>query len=84
MTPDVEYKSEIKKAIKQSQIKIFKHYIYDTEPTKLTKQIEEITNYKIRKQNLIDEITRIEKSDLNEDAKERRIKRLKKDTQLEK
>ena len=78
LTPDVEYKSEIKKAIKQSQIKIFKHYIYDTEPTKLTKQIEEITNYKIRKQNLIDEITRIEKSDLNEDAKERRIKRLKK------
>ena len=78
LTPDVEYKSEIKKAIKQSQIKIFKHYIYDTEPTKLTKQIEEITNYKIRKQNLIDEITRIEKSDLNEEAKERRIKRLKK------
>ncbi len=78
LTPDVEYKSEIKKAIKQSQIKIFKHYIYNTEPTKLTKQIEEITNYKIRKQNLLDEITRIEKSDLNEDAKERRIKRLKK------
>ena len=73
LTPDLDYKPEIKKAIKQSQIKIFKHYIYDTEPTKLTKQIEEITNYKIRKQNLIDEITRIEKSDLNEEAKERRI-----------
>ena len=78
LTPDLEYKSEIKKAIKQSQIKIFKHYIYDTEPTKLTKQIEDITNYKTRKQNLIDEITRIEKSDLNEDVKERRIKKLKK------
>ena len=78
LTPDLEYKSEIKKAIKQSEIKILKHYIYDTEPTKLTKQIEEITNYKIRKQNLIDEITRIEKSDLNDDVKERRIKRLKK------
>ena len=78
LTPDLKYKSEIKKAIKQSEIKIFKHYIYDTEPTKLTKQIEDITNYKIRKQNLIDEITRIEKSDLNEDVKERRIKKLKK------
>ena len=78
LTPDLKYKSEIKKAIKQSEIKIYKHYIYDTEPTKLTKQIEDITNYKIRKQNLIDEIMRIEKSDLNEDAKERRIKRLKK------
>ena len=69
LTPDLKYKSEIKKAIKQSEIKIFKHYIYDTEPTKLTKQIEDITNYKIRKQNLIDEIIRIEKSDLNEDVK---------------
>ncbi len=78
LTPDVEYKSEIKKAINQSEIKIFKHYIYDTEPTKLTKQIEDITNYKIRKQNLIDEITRIENSDLNEDVKERRINKLKK------
>ena len=78
LTPDLKYKSEIKKAIKQSGIKIYKHYIYDTEPTKLTKQIEDITNYKIRKQNLIDEITRIEKSDLDKDDKERRIKRLKK------
>ena len=78
LTPDLEHKSEIKRAIKKSEIKILKHYIYDTEPTKLTKQIEDITNYKIRKQNLIDEITRIEKSDLNEDVKERRIKRLKK------
>ena len=78
LTPDLEYKSEIKKAIKKSEIKFYKHYIYNTEPTKLTKQIEKITNYKIRKQNLIDEITRIEKSDLNEDVKERRIKRLKK------
>ena len=38
LTPDLEYKDEIKRAIKQSEIKIFKHYIYDTEPTKLTKQ----------------------------------------------
>ncbi len=78
LTPDLNYKFEIKKAIKQSKIKIFKHYIYDTEPTKLTKQIEDITNYKIRKQNLIDEITRIEKSDMEEEAKKRRIERLKK------
>ncbi len=78
LTPDLEYKSEVKKAIKQSKIKIYKHYIYNTEPTKLTKQVEDITNYKIRKQNLIDEITRLEKSDLSEDEKKRRIERLKK------
>ena len=78
LTPDLSYKLEIKKAIKQSKIKIFKHHIYDTEPTKLTKQIEDITNYKIRKQNLIDEITRVETSDLSDEVKKRRIERLKK------
>ena len=56
LTPKLDYESEIKKAVKQSKIKIYKHYIYDTEPTKLTAQIEKITNYKIRKQNLEDEI----------------------------
>ena len=48
LTPDVDYKDEIKKAIRDSKVKIYKHYIYDIEPTKLTKQIEEITYYKIR------------------------------------
>ena len=78
LTPDLDYKIEIKEAIKQSKIEISKHYIYDTEPTKLTKQIEKITNYKIRKQNVIDEIKRIENSDLNDEVKERRIEKLKK------
>ena len=64
LTPNLDYKIEIEKAIKQSKIDIYKHYIYDTEPTKLTAQIEEITNYKIRKQNLLDEIKRVEDSDL--------------------
>ena len=76
LTPDIEYKEEIKKAINKSKIKVHKHYVYNTEPTKLTKQIEDITNYKIRKQNLEDEIKRIEKSDLED--KEKRIERLKK------
>ena len=76
LTPDLDYKIEIKDAVKKSKIKIHKHYIYDTEPTKLTKQIENITNYKIRKQNLEDEINRIEKSDLED--KKIRIEKLKK------
>ena len=78
LTPDLDYKIEIKEAIKQSKIRITKHHVYDTEPTELTKQIEKITNYKIRKQNVIDEIKRIENSDLNEEVKERRIEKLKK------
>ena len=76
LTPDIDYKEEIKKAINKSKIKVHKHYVYNTEPTKLTKQIEDITNYKIRKQNLADEIKRIEKSDLED--KEKRIEKLKK------
>ena len=64
LTPTLDYEDEIKKAVKQSKIKISKHYFYDTEPTKLTAQIEKITNYKIRKQNLEDEIKRVENSEL--------------------
>jgi hypothetical protein len=76
LTPDSTYKKEITKAISKSKIKIIKNYIYSTDPTKLTKQIEKITNYKIRKQNVLDEITRLEKSD--ENNKELLIERLKK------
>ena len=76
LTPDVDYKDEIKKAISNSKIQINKNYIYETSPTRLTKQIEKITNYKRRKQNLEDEITRLEKSDQID--KEILIERLKK------
>ena len=76
LTPELDYKDEIKKAIKQSKIKISKHYIYDTKPTKLTAQIEKITNYKIRKQNLEDEIKRVENSDLGD--KEKQLEKLNK------
>jgi len=65
LTPDVDYKNEIKKAISDSKIKIIKNHIYDTDPTKLTAQIEKITYYKIRKKKLEDEIVRLEKSDQN-------------------
>ena len=76
LTPIREYEFEVKKGMKDSKIKTFKEYDYDTDPTKLTKQIEEITKYKIRKQNLEDEITRIK--DSNEPNKEKKIKRLEK------
>jgi ABC-type branched-subunit amino acid transport system substrate-binding protein len=39
LTPSLNYKDEIINAISKSKIKIIKNYIYDTEPTKLTKQI---------------------------------------------
>ena len=76
LTPKFDFETEVKKSIKESKIKISKHYIYDKEPTKLTAQIEKITNYKIRKQNLADEVKRVENSDLVD--KEQQLKKLEK------
>ena len=76
LTPDMDFKNEIEVAISRSKIKVKKNYVYNTDPTKLTEQIEKITRYQIRKQNLQDEITRLEKSD--ESNKELLIERLKK------
>jgi hypothetical protein len=76
LTPDADYKNEIKNAISISKIKLLKSYTYNKDPTKLTNQIEKITNYKRRKQNLEDEIVRLEKSD--QPNKERLIEKLKK------
>ena len=76
LTPDINYKKEIERAISISKIKIIENYIYNTEPTKLTQQIEKITNYGIRKKKLEDEIKRLEETD--ENNKEQLIERLKK------
>ena len=76
LTPIQSYEFEIQKGIKDSNIKIYKDYLYDTEPTKLTNQIEKITNYKIRKQNLEDEIYRVRNS--NELNKDKIVKKLEK------
>ena len=76
LIPNLNYDLEIKNGIKQSKIKPFKQYFYEIEPTKLTKQIEKITNYEIRKQNLLDEITRLENSE--DPNKEKKIKSLEK------
>ena len=76
LTPDVSFRNEIEKAISNSKIKVLENYIYNTDPTKLTKQIEKITRYDVRKQNLKDEINRLEKSEQNN--KKLLIERLKK------
>ena len=76
LLPELKYEAEIKKGLKNSKLKTKKIFEYDTEPTKLTKQIEKITNYRIRKQNLEDEITRLEQSD--DPNKEKKIKQLEK------
>ena len=76
LIPKENYKEEIEKAIQQSKIKVDKVHYYESDPTKLTNQIEEITKYFQRKQNLENEIKRLEKS--NKPNKKREIEDLKK------
>ena len=76
LIPNLNYDLEIRQGIKNSNVKVFKNYFYDSEPTKLTKQIEKITNYTVRKQNLLDEIKRLENSE--DPNKENKIEKLKK------
>ena len=76
LIPNLDFKEEIEAAISQSKIKLKHSHIYETNPTKLTNQIEEITMYNQRKQNLEDEIKRLETS--NEENKKWKIKNLKK------
>ena len=76
LIPKKDYKEEIEEAIKDSKLNSKKIFYYDTEPTKLTKQIEKVTRYQIRKQNLADEIRRIENSE--EENKEKKLEILNK------
>ena len=76
LIPDSDFKEEIENAIAQSKIKLKYTHIYNTDPTKITKQIEKFTYYPQRKQNLIDEIKRLENS--TEENKDRKIENLKK------
>jgi uncharacterized protein YdcH (DUF465 family) len=76
LIPKENYKEEIENAIQQSKIKVNKVHYYESDPTKLTNQIEEITKYFERKQNLENEIKRLEKS--NKPNKKREIEDLKK------
>ena len=76
LIPNSDFKEEIENAISQSKIKLKYTHIYETNPIELTKQIEKITMYPQRKQNLKDEIKRLE--DSNEKNKEWKIKNLEK------
>jgi len=79
LVPNSEFKNEIEDAIAKTKIKLKDKFIYDTDPTVLTSQIEKLTRYPQRKQNLKDEIKRLENS--NELNKEKKILNLeKKDT----
>ena len=76
LIPNSEYKNEIEYAVKKTKIKLKDKFIYDSDPTILTSQIEKLTRYPQRKQNLKDEINRLKKS--NEVNREKKILNLEK------
>ena len=76
LIPKSKFKNEIEDAVKKTKIKLKDKFIYDSDPTILTSQIEKLTRYPQRKQNLKDEIKRLKNS--NEANKEKKISNLKK------
>ena len=76
LIPETEYKREIEEAIEKSNLVLKERFVYSKDPTLLTKQIEELTRYQQRKQNLENEIKRIENS--NTFNKKKKIDELKK------
>ena len=79
LIPKSDYRKEVEQAIKKTKLKLKDKYFYDLDPTLLTSQIEKVTRYPERKQNLLNEIERIENSSLIN--KEKKLEELnKKDT----
>ena len=76
LIPKTHYKKEIDLAINKTKINLKNKFYYDVDPTLLTAQIEKLTRYSQRKQNLEDEIKRIENSTIQN--KEKKIENLKK------
>ena len=76
LIPRSQFKKEIEEAINKTKINHKEVFYYDREPTKLTKQIENLTRYEIRKNNLKYEIERLE--GLSFKDKEKKIQNLKK------
>ena len=76
LIPNNNDKNEIKYAINKTKIVLKDIFEYDSDPTILTSQIEDLTRYAQRKQNLLDEIKRLE--DSNQIGNDKQIERLKK------
>ena len=76
LIPETDYKREIEEAIEKSNLILKEKFIYSKDPTLLTKQIEYLTRYQQRKQNLENEIKKVENS--NTLNKKKKIDELKK------
>ena len=70
LLPESEFTNQIQPIVQNHKFKFFKTFSYNTDPIKITKEIEKITNYKQRKINLRARIKKLEKSDLEKDKRE--------------
>ena len=75
LIPKTYYKKEIDFAINKTKIKLKDKFYYDSDPTLLTAQIEKLTRYPQRKQNLEDEIKRLENSEVQNKKKIENLKK---------
>ena len=69
MSPKSEFTNQTQ-IIKESEFNYHKAFLYDTNPKKITAEIQKLTNYQERKKDLERRILILEKSDLYKDKKE--------------
>ena len=70
LLPESDFTNQIEPIIKNNGFNFFKTLSYNTNPEKITAEIEKITNYRQRKINLKARIKKLEKSDLYKDKME--------------
>ena len=70
LSPKTEFIYQSESVIKKDVLKFYRTYSYDTNPKKITGEIEKITKYRERKRDLERRIKILEKSDLYKDKNE--------------
>ena len=70
LSPKSEFIEQSKFVAEKDVLKFYRTYSYDTNPKKITGEIEKITNYRERKKDLERRIKILEKSDLYKDKNE--------------
>jgi len=70
LSPKSEFVYQSETVITKDILKFYRTYTYDTNPKKITSEIEKITNYQERKKDLERRIKILEKSDLYKHKKE--------------
>ena len=70
LSPKSEFIYQSESVAKKDVLKFYRTYTYNTNPKKITGEIEKITKYRERKKDLERRIKILEKSDLNKDKNE--------------